>query len=71
MAKVETQGSSNLHAYEYDPATRVLTVRFRNGGVYAYDGVPADDFERFKSDKSLGSYLHQFIKGKYSARKLK
>lgn len=39
--------SSNVYGFQYDPRTQTLRVRFNNGGVYEYDGVPANVFKMF------------------------
>ena len=39
--------SDNVNAYDYDSATGVLTLRFNDGSLYQYYGVPqsfADEF---------------------------
>ncbi len=56
--KVEPQGvadgvtqaplkSSNVFGFRYDPLKKRLTVRFNEGGVYRYEGVPRQIFEMF------------------------
>ena len=37
-----TVKSSNIESVAYDPATRELHVRFKNGGTYSYEDVPAE-----------------------------
>ena len=40
--------SSNIHGFQYDPKTQRLWVKFQEGGVYGYSGVPAYIFNLFK-----------------------
>lgn len=54
----------------YDPDTRVLTVRFRNGGTYAYDGVPLRDWRALERNKSFGQTLDRLIINQYPFRRV-
>lgn len=60
--------SSDVHSIGYECGT--LYVRFLNGGLYAYDGVPEDVFEAFLNAPSKGKFVHQRLKGRYRYRKL-
>ena len=57
--------SSNIERFIYDASSQVLTVEFKNGGVYNYFDVPEFVFEEMKSAGSRGQYLAQRIKGTY------
>lgn len=57
--------SSNIQGVHYEPATEVMTVEFKNGGRYAYKGVPADEHEGLMNAASCGQYLNENIKGTY------
>jgi hypothetical protein len=61
--------SSNIEAAGYDPATRTLTVKFRNGGVYHYHDCHQHHFDGLCSAESPGSYLHAHIKGSFAHKK--
>jgi len=39
--------SDNVRAAGYDEASMVMTVQFKNGALYEYDGVPADLWTSF------------------------
>lgn len=39
--------SSNVYGYQYDPSSKQLRVRFNNGGVYEYEGVPSFVYKMF------------------------
>ncbi len=40
--------SSNIYGFKYDPKKGQLLVRFNNGGVYSYGGVPPGVFDAFQ-----------------------
>ena len=41
--------SSNVAAYSYDQGSGKLKVKFHNGGLYEYSGVPKEIYELFNS----------------------
>ena len=57
--------SSNIERFKYDATNQVLTVEFKNGGVYNYFDVIESVFEEMKSAGSRGQYLAERIKGTY------
>ncbi len=57
--------SQNLSEAEYDPFMRVLTLRFKKGGVYEYIDVDKSVFEELQEASSAGRYFHSSIKGKF------
>ncbi len=62
MRLVSLQSSMIANA-GYDPATETLVVRFNNGALYRYDGVPSDVFISFITDKeSHGKNFIEHIK---------
>jgi len=62
--------SSNIKEIGYDQASKILMVKFHNGGLYAYDAVPAEMFDELKSAPSKGKFFIANVKGKYSFRKV-
>ncbi|MDE9590323.1 KTSC domain-containing protein [Xenorhabdus bovienii] len=62
--------SSNLLSVGYDSTTLTLEIAFHNGGIYQYDGVPADVHQGLMSAPSKGKYFHQYIKNVYPYRKV-
>lgn len=62
--------TSNVEAHEYNPETGHLTVTFRGGRRYRYDGVDASTAKGMDDATSRGVYLHQRIIGKHDATKL-
>jgi len=57
--------STNILASEYDQTTNNLTVVFKNGGKYKYNGVIMKDFTRFELADSQGKILNTHIKNNY------
>lgn len=54
----------------YNTETRILEVRFNNGGIYHYYDVPAEVWADMQSAESKGQFLAQRIKGKYRYSKV-
>ncbi len=57
--------SSNVSEIGYDVENETVYVRFLNGSLYIYKGVPVADFEGLKNAPSVGSYLHRNYKNVY------
>ena len=55
--------SSNIKAVQWDD-NGTLTVEFRNGGVYEYDGITAEQAERITHASSVGKALKAHTAGK-------
>ena len=64
------KNSSQVESFRYDPAARVLSVTFKTGGEYHYDGVPQDVVDGFKKAESAGKFLSSNIKGKFKHSKM-
>lgn len=62
--------SKLLSEIGYDPASRVLEVRFHSGKVYRYFDVEPERYETMIHEKSMGSYFLAKIKGEYDYRKV-
>ena len=58
--------SSVIRGFDYDPATRLLTVRFVTGRVYAYYGVPEDTATAFRAAFSKGTFFNAHIRDAYA-----
>lgn len=54
--------SSNVKSIGYDPEKRLLEVEFANGGVYQYEDVERNIYEAALAAKSIGSYVHTYVK---------
>lgn len=57
--------SSLLKEVSYDPFLGVMTVHFKNGGVYEYLEVPEATYEELLQAPSVGKYFHINIKNKF------
>ena len=57
--------SSNVHSIGYDESSETVYVRFLNGSLYIYKGVPNWEFKNFRNAPSIGSYLHRNFKNVY------
>ncbi|MGE0931078.1 KTSC domain-containing protein [Peijinzhouia sedimentorum] len=57
--------SSNLESIGYDKQNEQVYVKFLNGSLYVYKGVPLHEFENLRDAPSLGSYLHRNYKNVY------
>lgn len=57
--------SSNVSAVGYDSEAQTVYVKFSDGKMYIYKGVPESEFENLKSASSVGSYLHRNYKNVY------
>ncbi len=58
--------SSQIHAIGHDAASNTLAIQFKNksgpSGVYHYANLTSEDFEKFRTAESLGSYFGKHIK---------
>lgn len=58
--------STAIARAEYDQATRVLTIWFReSGGPYYYYNVPQRIYDGLISSTSPGTYFNDFIRDVY------
>jgi hypothetical protein len=62
--------SSNVEAIGYNEEYQILRVWFLNGSIYDYSGVGPSEYAGLKNSPSVGSYLHQNIKGHYGYEKV-
>jgi|GEM_PF-6082609 len=66
--------SNNIDAAKYDPAARVITVRFQNGTAYEYPGCDTKLWKEFgkqfdgKDGRSAGKFLNARLRSKPYAR---
>lgn len=63
--------SSLIDGHRYDPNTRVLTVRLKNGLKYAHDDVPIEKHTAMVENASPGGYWNRKIKANHPGRKVK
>lgn len=62
--------SSNIESVGYDESDQEVYVKFLNGSVYVYRGVPLHDFEGLRDAPSVGSYLHRNFKNVYAYERI-
>ncbi len=65
MPDMISVSSSNVAEIGYDSSTQIVYVRFLDGKMYVYKGVPIIEFENLKNAPSIGSYLHRNFKNVY------
>jgi len=57
--------SSNVESAAYNPDAEMIYVRFKEGGVYAYDQCPPHMWEEFTAPgQSPGKYVNEILKYK-------
>lgn len=61
----QIEGSTNVKAVGYDPATKVMTVEFHSGKTYNLTGVSTADHESFMAAESKGGHFHRHLRGKF------
>lgn len=66
---MEKVNSSNVDEIGYNPETKVLSVRFKQGGLYHYNNVEPEKYDALKKADSIGSHLHKHIKPHHSFRR--
>lgn len=61
---------TSIDAHDYSPETGHLTVTFRGGRKYRYEGVDQKTAEGFRDAESQGRFLHANIIGKFDHVKI-
>ena len=62
--------SSNIAELGYDVNDEIVYVRFSNGTLYIYKGVPEYEFNALRDAPSIGSYLHRNFKNVYAYERI-
>lgn len=62
--------SSMVESVGYDDEAQVMFVTFNTGKTYAYQGVSEDEARDASNAASVGSYINENIKGRYSYRRI-
>jgi hypothetical protein len=65
LPQMQPVSSSNVAELGYDEANQIVYVRFLNGTVYTYKGVPQFEYDGLLNAPSIGSYLHRNFKNLY------
>lgn len=60
--------SSHIDSVGYDADTQELFVQWQNGKTSVYSGVPPDLASEAQNAASIGSLMHDQIKGKFPHR---
>lgn len=63
--------SSNIKSVGYDERTMILEVEFHSNEVYQYLGVSEAAFSALIGASSKGTYLNEYIKGRYQYRRVR
>ena len=62
--------SSLLQGVAYDCETQELTVEFKNGTRWAYEGVPDEVYEDLLGGGSAGSFFLSDVRDNYKSRRV-
>jgi hypothetical protein len=57
--------SSAIEAIGYDPASRRMSIRFKEGRTYDFCGVPRQVYKALLAAESKGTYYAEHIRGRY------
>lgn len=57
--------SSNVDEIGFDEDEEILYIRFLNGSLYQYWGVPESVYFSFMGAPSMGKFVWQYIRGQY------
>ncbi len=57
--------STALMGATWDDETEALTVTFKSGDTYDFEGVPREVWLQFRDSQSPGTFYHRMIKGVY------
>lgn len=61
--------STNINSIGY--TNKLLEVEFKNNRIYLYLNVPELIFLKLMQSNSKGSFLNEFIRGKYLYKRIK
>lgn len=70
-AFIPVEGSRHLAGQRYNRTDGVLTIKFKNGSIYAVHGFSQEDHDAFVGATSQGEHYHAFIKNRYHIEKVK
>jgi len=57
--------SSVIHAFEYEPRGRRLTIEFLSGRRYAYFDVPPEVYAGMRRARSRGTFFNREIRDRF------
>lgn len=58
--------SSHIDEIGYDESSQELHVKWQNGKITVYMGVPPEVFAQVNASASIGKSLHELVRGKYA-----
>lgn len=70
LPKMIPVSSSNVEEIGYNEKNQDVYVRFLNGYLYVYKGVPQFEFDGLLNAPSVGSYLHRNYKNVYPYQRI-
>jgi hypothetical protein len=59
-----------IKSFKYDEMNELLEIRFMNGSLHEYKGVPEKAFLDFERAKSFGGHFLKHIKPAFASRKI-
>jgi hypothetical protein len=65
MPEMTPVQSSNVDSVGYDASTQTVYVKFLDGKLYTYKGVPEPEYQGLLNAPSVGSYLHRNFRNVY------
>lgn len=65
LPEMNLVSSSNIESIGYDEQNQDVYIRFFNGSLYVYKGVPQYEYDNLMQSPSHGSYLHRNYKNVY------
>lgn len=63
--------SSMITSIAYNPTTKVLEVVFCHGGIYEYENIGQDFFEKFNQADSKGKFFNAEVRPNFSPKKVR
>jgi hypothetical protein len=70
MLYVDLFDSKAIAMFAYDLESKALLIHFKAGGVYAYEDVPRQVFDRFREAPSKGQFFQSAIRDRFAGRRL-
>lgn len=74
VVTLPVNNSTSLSGFSYNPQTEVLTVLFKRGDIYKYNGVQKEVIykiaELYYANESMGKTLRKYIIGNYNFTRL-
>ena len=66
----QTDKSTRIHRYDYEPNTKTLTVEFKRGNLYNYYNVDEYLVKKMYEAESKGKYFGQYIEKNYECERV-